>query len=230
MNNDKVKLFKQVGITFSVVSRVLLLEHCVPRLAVGFESKMIGWGKICIDSVSSKLLLRNNFRKFRQQVKQSPFKLRNFMPVVRCPTLSTKISKVFMKSAKILWNFALFRLAKFASVFFAKMLASPRRTHAFARITLTTMSMSFATRFKRMLSIGRNTPWALTRWFVPMVTAPYTFALGHGSIITHESRSLEGTIFPVSGPDEIKMFRGTFHALLPTTEEVQNWVVEKIEA
>ena len=45
-----------------------------------------------------------------------------------------------------------------------------------------------------------------------------------------EARSLEGTLFPVSGPDEIKMFRGTFHALLPTTEEVQNWVVEKIEA
>ena len=62
--------------------------------------------------------------------------------------------------------------------------------------------------------------------------------IGLGSAVTgivrcpvpyFESRSLEGTLFPVSGPDEIKMFRGTFHALLPTTEEVQNWVVEKIE-
>jgi len=61
--------------------------------------------------------------------------------------------------------------------------------------------------------------------------------IGLGSSVTgvvrcpvpwYESRSLEGMFFPISGPDEVKVFRGTFHALLPTTEEVQDWVISKL--
>ena len=61
--------------------------------------------------------------------------------------------------------------------------------------------------------------------------------IGLGSAVTgsvtcpvpwYESRSLEGMLFPITGPDEVKPFRGTFHALLPTTEEVQDWVISKL--
>ncbi len=62
--------------------------------------------------------------------------------------------------------------------------------------------------------------------------------IGLGSAVTgivkcpvpwYESRSLKGMLFPITGPNEVKMFRGTFHALLPTTLEVQDWVVEKLK-
>ena len=49
------------------------------------------------------------------------------------------------------------------------------------------------------------------------------------SVSWYESRSFEGMFLPISGPDEVKTFRGTFHALLPTTIEVQDWVIEKLE-
>ncbi len=44
-----------------------------------------------------------------------------------------------------------------------------------------------------------------------------------------ESRSLEGILFPVCGPDEVRQFCGTSHALLPMSGLVQEWVSEKLK-
>ena len=44
-----------------------------------------------------------------------------------------------------------------------------------------------------------------------------------------ESRSLEGLLFPIRGPDEARRFHAVPHALLPIAGCVQDWVVEKLE-
>jgi len=45
----------------------------------------------------------------------------------------------------------------------------------------------------------------------------------------YEARSLWGLLFPIDGPDEVKVFP-VGHAMLPFMPCVQDWVIEKLEA